>query len=59
MLKKEIDEKNAIIAEKDFIIANHSNIVEEKNAAIKKIEGLNAFHATLKRGGESQRRYLL
>lgn len=55
MLKKEIDEKNAIIAEKDIIIANHSNIVEEKNAAIEKIEGLNAFHATLKKEEENLR----
>ncbi len=49
MLKKEINEKNSIIAEKDIIIASHSNIVEEKNAALKKIEGLNDFHATLKK----------
>jgi hypothetical protein len=55
MLKKEIDEKNSIIAEKDIIIASHSNIVEEKNAALKKIEGLNDFHATLKKEEENLR----
>ena len=55
MLKKVIDEKNSIIAEKDVIIASHSNIVEERNAAMQKIEGLNDFHTTLKKEEESLR----
>ncbi len=55
MLKKEIDEKNAIIAGKDILIANQSNVVEEKNAALKKIEGLSAFYATLKKEEEDLR----
>jgi hypothetical protein len=55
MLKKEIDEKNAIIAGKDILIANQSNIVEERNAALKKIEGLSDFYATLKKEEEDLR----